>query len=113
MSDDQNNQNQNQEDKNQLSIELSEETAEGIYSNLAVITHSDAEFIFDFVRIMPGIPKGKVKSRVFMTPKHAKKLHKALDENLKKYESAHGKVEEEGGFDEGIPMNFGGPTPEA
>ena len=111
MSDNQNNQNQ-EEDENQLNIELTEETAEGIYSNLAVITHSDAEFIFDFVRIMPGIPKGKVKSRVFMTPKHAKKLYKALEENLKKYESAHGNVEEEGGF-EGIPMNFGGPTPEA
>lgn len=110
MSDDQNN--QNQEDDNQLNIELTEELAEGIYSNLAVITHSDAEFIFDFVRIMPGIPKGKVKSRVFMTPKHAKKLYKALEENLKKYESAYGSIEEEGGF-EGIPMNFGGPNPEA
>lgn len=112
MSDDQNNQDQNQNDDNQINIELSEEMAEGTYSNLAVITHSDAEFIFDFVRIMPGVPKGKVKSRVFMTPKHAKKLYKALEENIKKYESAHGKVEEEGGF-EGIPMNFGGPTPEA
>ncbi len=112
MSDDQNNQDENQSDDNQINIELSEEMAEGTYSNLAVITHSDAEFIFDFVRIMPGVPKGKVKSRVFMTPKHAKKLYKALEENIKKYESAHGKVEEEGGF-EGIPMNFGGPTPEA
>lgn len=113
MSDNQNDDNQNQEKKdNQLNIELSEEMAEGTYSNLAIITHSDAEFIFDFVRVMPGVPKGKVKSRVFMTPKHAKKLYKALEENLRKHEAAHGKIEEEGGF-EGIPMNFGGPTPEA
>lgn len=111
MSNDQNNQQQG-DDENQLNIELSEEMAEGTYSNLAVITHSDSEFIFDFVRIMPGIPKGKVKARVFMTPKHAKKLYKALEDNLRKHESAHGKIEDEGGF-EGLPMNFGGPTPEA
>ena len=57
-----------------INIELSEEVAEGIYSNLAIITHSSSEFILDYIRIMPGVPKGKVKSRIVMTPEHAKKL---------------------------------------
>ena len=55
-----------------INIELSEETAEGVYSNLAIITHSSSEFILDYIRIMPGVPKGKVKSRIIMTPEHAK-----------------------------------------
>ena len=60
-------------DKNQLNIELSEEIADGIYSNLAIITHSSAEFVIDFIRVMPGVPKAKVKSRILMTPQHAKR----------------------------------------
>lgn len=110
MSDEENN--NNPQDEDQMNIELPEEVAEGTYSNLAIITHSSSEFVFDFVRIMPGIPKGRVKSRVLMHPKHAKKLLNALSDNVKKYEAANGKIDDEGGF-EGIPMNFGGPTPEA
>lgn len=104
MSEDQN--------ENHLNIELNEEVAEGTYSNLAIITHSSSEFIFDFVRLMPGVPKAKVKSRVFMTPQHAKRLLHALNENMRKYEQQHGMVadlEQQHGF----PMGFGGPAGEA
>ncbi|MGM0619595.1 MAG: DUF3467 domain-containing protein, partial [Bacteroidota bacterium] len=73
----------------QLNIELSEEVAQGIYSNLAVITHSSSEFVVDFVRIMPGVPKANVKSRVILTPEHAKRLLMALQDNIKKFESLH------------------------
>lgn len=66
--------------QNQINIELSDETAEGIYSNLAIITHSNAEFIIDFVKMMPGVPKAKVKSRIILTPQHAKRLMGALRE---------------------------------
>lgn len=100
-----------QKEKNQLNIELSEEVADGIYSNLAIITHSNAEFVFDFIRVMPGVPKAKVKSRILMTPQHAKRLLKALADNIAKYEVAHGDIKDNEGFG-GIPMNFG-PTAKA
>ncbi|QQL48273.1 DUF3467 domain-containing protein [Mucilaginibacter ginkgonis] len=96
-----------QQNDNQLNIELSEEVAEGIYSNLAIITHSNAEFVVDFVRVMPGIPKAKVKSRVILTPEHAKRLLNALSDNIEKYESINGRIkipDENNGF----TMNFGG-----
>lgn len=95
-----------------LSIELSEEIADGEYANLAVITHSNSEFIMDFVKIMPGVPKAKVKSRVIMTPQHTKRLMLALKDNIQKFEQINGpiKATEPGG---GYPMNFGGPTAEA
>lgn len=99
--------------KNQMNIELPEEVAQGIYSNLAVITHSASEFVIDFVRIMPGIPKAKVKSRIVLTPEHAKRLMHALQENVKKYESMHGQIKNIGGGNPQMPMNFGGPTPQA
>lgn len=94
---------------NQIDIELSEEVAQGTYSNLAVITHSSSEFVVDFVRIMPGVPKADVKSRVILTPENAKRLMYALKDNMDKYESMHGKIsiEEEKGPE--IPLNFGGP----
>jgi len=76
----------------QINIELSEEIAQGEYSNLAVITHSSAEFIVDFVSMMPGTPKALVKSRIILTPQHAKRLMKALGENVKKFESQHGPI---------------------
>lgn len=99
---------------NQLNIELSEEVAQGTYSNLAVITHSSAEFVVDFVRIMPGVPKAKVKSRIVLTPEHAKRLLGALQDNISKYEAMHGKIKNiEGGGTPNIPMNFGGPTAQA
>lgn len=97
--------------QNQLNIEISEETAEGSYANLAIITHSNAEFIVDFVNVMPGTPKSKVKSRIILTPQHAKRLMKALMENVSKYEASNGTIKdiEEIQF----PLNFGGPTPQA
>jgi hypothetical protein len=98
----------------QLNIELSEEMAEGTYSNLAILTHSHSEFIVDFVQIMPGAPKAKVKSRVILTPQHAKRLLLALEDNIQKYEQLHGHIKEgepQGGGS--IPMTFGGPTTQA
>lgn len=80
--------------KNQINIELTDEMAGGIYSNLAIITHSPTEFVLDFVSMMPGAPKAKVKSRIVMTPQHAKRLYKALAENLSKYESNFGPIKE-------------------
>ncbi|CUT01502.1 DUF3467 domain-containing protein [Candidatus Chrysopegis kryptomonas] len=76
----------------QINIELGEKEAEGIYSNLAIITHSPAEFVIDFTRILPGVPKAKVFARIIMTPQHAKLLLKALDENIKKYEATFGEI---------------------
>jgi hypothetical protein len=101
---------ENQE--NQLNIELSEEIAEGIYSNLAIITHSATEFVFDFIRIMPGVPKAKVKSRIVLTPEHAKRLLNAMADNIQKYEMVNGKIKMQEG-NQGLPMNFGGPTAQA
>jgi hypothetical protein len=75
-----------------MQIELSEEVAQGIYSNLAVISHSSSEFVIDFVRLVPGVPKAKVKSRIILTPEHAKRLLIALAENVKKYESQNGEI---------------------
>lgn len=97
---------------NQLNIELVDEVAEGVYSNLAIITHSNSEFVLDFVRVMPGLPKAKVKSRVILTPQHAKRLLNALNDNLKKFEDVHGKVDD-GSNNPPFPMNFGGPTAQA
>jgi len=98
--------------QNQLNIELSEEIAEGVYSNLAIITHSNAEFVVDFVRVMPGVPKAKVKSRIILTPQHAKRLLRAIGDNIKKYEQANGTIEEDDNFS-GLPLNFGTPTAQA
>jgi len=95
----------------QLNIELPDEIAEGIYSNLAIINHSVSEFVLDFISIMPGRPKAKVKSRIVLTPQHAKRLAKALADNVKKFEQQHGEIKD---YDKQptIPMNFG-PTGEA
>lgn len=99
---------------NQINIELSEEVAQGVYSNLAVITHSSSEFVVDFVRIMPGVPKAKVKSRIVLTPEHAKRLLMALQDNIKKYESLHGPIRNaDKPSGPVMPMTFGGPTAEA
>jgi len=95
------------EQKNELSIELSAEVAEGIYSNLAIISHSNSEFVIDFVRIMPGTPKANVKSRIILTPEHAKRLLFALQDNISKYEQSNGKIKV--GEQQYIPpMSFGG-----
>lgn len=76
----------------QINVELGEKEAEGIYSNLAMITHSPAEFIIDFTRMLPGVPKTRVYARIIMTPQHAKSLQKALTENIEKYESQFGEI---------------------
>lgn len=99
--------------KNQINIELKEDIAQGLYSNLAVITHSSAEFVVDFVRVMPGIQKADVKSRVILTPEHAKRFMKALQDNIEKYESMHGPIKTFEGPGPTMPMNFGGPTAQA
>lgn len=75
-----------------LSLELDDKVAEGIYSNLAVINHSATEFVVDFVSVMPGMPKGKVRSRIVLTPDHAKRLLNALADNIQKFENAYGKI---------------------
>lgn len=97
--------------QNQLNIELSEEMAEGIYSNLAIITHSNAEFVVDFINVMPSAPKAKVKSRIILTPQHAKRLLKALADNVKKFEQVHGNIKDLEPVS--IPMQFGGPAAQA
>jgi hypothetical protein len=99
--------------QNEINIELSEEVAEGQYSNLAIITHSQSEFILDFIQIMPGMPKGKVKSRVVMNPQNAKRLMLALNDNIKKFEAINNVIEL---GDQGPmmpPINFGGTNNQA
>ena len=93
-----------------LNIELTEDTAQGIYSNLAIINHSPSEFVVDFIQMMPGIKKAKVRSRVILTPQHAKRLNKALSDNISKFENQHGEINDVDP-NKGIPLNFGGPTP--
>jgi hypothetical protein len=96
---------------NQLNIEISEEVAEGQYANLVIITHSHAEFVVDFVNVMPGTPKSRVRSRIILTPQHAKRFMKALSENVVRFEAANGKIQDL--EDVQVPLNFGGPTAQA
>ena len=99
------------EQNNQLNIEISEEMAEGAYANLAIITHSHAEFVVDFVNVMPGAPKSKVKSRIILTPFHAKRLMKALIDNVKRFEAQYGNIKDQ--ETTAMPFNFGAPTAQA
>lgn len=92
-----------EEKKQQLDIELSHEIAQGTYANLAIISHSTSEFIIDFVRIMPGVPKADVKSRIILTPEHAKRLMLALQDNIRRYEQINGKIN--------LPEEAGAPFP--
>ncbi len=102
---------QDQNQQNKLNIELSEDMAQGIYSNLAVITHSGTEFVLDFISMMPGVPKAHVKSRIVVAPENAKRLLMALQDNVAKYEAQHGPIRQN---DNGnAPMNFGVPTAKA
>ena len=101
---------EDQNEEGQINIELDESVAEGTYSNLAIINHSVSEFIVDFINVMPGLPKAKVKSRIILTPQHAKRLTKALADNVHRFEQAHGEIKD---YEQPpIPMNFG-PTGEA
>jgi len=104
---------QQPEPENQLNIELSEDMAEGVYANLAMIAHSQSEFVIDFIRIMPGVPKAKVKARVILTPDHAQRLLAALRDNIGKYEASFGSLRELGDDSFGFPMNYSGPVGEA
>ena len=100
-----------QQPQSQINIEITEEVAEGMYANLAIITHSQAEFGIDFVNVMPGTPKSKVKSRIIFTPQHAKRFMKALAENVQRYEAANGTIKD---LEEvQIPLSFGGPAAQA
>ena len=109
---DKENKDQEQPQQGQLNIELNEDVADGIYSNLAIITHSNAEFVIDFIAVMPGTPKARVKSRILVTPQHAKRLARALQENISKFESVNGTIEETDP-PTAVPMNFGGQTGQA
>ena len=102
-----------QDDKKQqkLNIQIDDDVAQGIYSNLAIINHSQTEFVLDFVNIMPGSPKNKVRSRVILTPQHAKGLLRALSDNINRFEKSQGKIKEQD--KPNVPLNFGGPTGEA
>jgi len=115
---------ENQENNNQskqINIELKEDVAQGLYSNLAIINHSSSEFVVDFVRVVPGVDKAEVKSRVILTPEHAKRFMQALQENIEKYESQYGKITRPDGSGSGsnsndfggLPLNFGGPAGQA
>tara|TARA_B100001057_G_scaffold469480_1_gene529860 strand:+ start:4728 stop:5042 length:315 start_codon:yes stop_codon:yes gene_type:complete len=99
-----------QQNEQQINIELDEVTAEGTYSNLAIINHSPSEFVIDFVAIMPGTPKAKIKSRIILTPEHAKRFQSALADNIRRYEESHGEIDSK--EQPPIPLNFG-PTGEA
>lgn len=98
--------------QNQINVELTEDIAEGVYANLAMIAHSNSEFVIDFIRLMPGVPKAKVKSRIIITPEHAKRLLGALSENINKYEEVFGSIKHSDDAPK-FPMNFGGPVGEA
>lgn len=95
----------------QLNIQLTEEIAEGVYSNFAIITHSNTEFVVDFIRIMPGVNKANVKSRIILTPEHAKRLLAAFQENINQFEALHGPIDTRDA--PAIPMNFGGQDAQA
>lgn len=95
-----------QQHQQQINIELPPEQAEGTYANLAIITHSAAEFVIDFTRILPGVPKTKVYSRIIMTPQHAKSLLRALEDNIKKFEDQHGEIKIAGAPGQGRQIGF-------
>ena len=101
------------EQKNEINIELGEDVAQGTYANLAIISHSQSEFVIDFVRMVPGVPKARVKSRIILSPEHAKRLLSALQDNIAKYESVNGKIKINEGGTLPIPMNFGPGTAQA
>lgn len=98
---------ENQNPNQQINIELSEKEAEGIYSNLAIISHSQAEFVIDFTRLLPGVPKAKVHARIIMTPQHAKLLQRALSDNIMKFEAQNGEIRIDNGNNP-FPGFFGG-----
>ncbi|GAB4168163.1 MAG: DUF3467 domain-containing protein [Calditrichia bacterium] len=95
--------------KQQLNVEIPSDKAEGTYSNLVMITHSPAEFILDFTKMMPGVPKAIVQSRIIMTPHHAKMFLHALQENIKMFENQFGEIKVPGKMNN-KQFGFSGPT---
>ncbi|MBC3784396.1 DUF3467 domain-containing protein [Spirosoma utsteinense] len=102
-----------QNPENSIDVELSEEIAEGTYANLAMIAHSNSEFILDFIRLMPGVPKAKVKARIILTPEHAKRLLEALRENISRFEEAYGDISNPTDTFRFPSGGFGGPVGQA
>ncbi|MBO3273412.1 MULTISPECIES: DUF3467 domain-containing protein [Hymenobacter] len=100
------------QDPNAINIELPEDIAEGQYANLAMIAHSSSEFVIDFIRLMPGLPKAKVKARIVITPEHAKRLLAALADNVERFEQTFGPINSQPEMPS-FPMNFGGTMGEA
>lgn len=96
-----------------MEIELTREEAPGTYSNLVMITHSPSEFVFDFIAVMPGLTKAKVVKRMILTPEHAKRFSKALQDNIRRYEESYGEIQVRGKHDPQQPFNYRGPLPEA
>ena len=92
-------------EKNNINIELDENVSQGTYSNLVIVNHSPTEFVLDFVNVMPGVPKAKVRSRIILTPEHTKKFINALNENLIKYEKVFGEIKNS--QREVLPISFG------
>ncbi|WP_165024736.1 DUF3467 domain-containing protein [Dysgonomonas sp. ZJ279] len=97
----------NRDNENQIQIELPEDIAQGTYSNLSIISHSSSEFVIDFIRVVPGLPKAKVQSRIILTPDQAKRLLHALNENIKRYEKQNGHVDIDNAEGFLPPMNNG------
>lgn len=87
--------------KQQITIDLSPEVGEGIYANLTIIAHNASEFVLDFARLLPGVPKAKVHARVVLTPSAAKGLHRSLGQNIERYENSHGEIKAGGPQDSG------------
>lgn len=106
-------QQQNQNTDGSIDVELSEDIAEGTYANLAMIAHSSSEFILDFIRLMPGVPKAKVKARIILTPEHAKRLLEALRENIGRFEETYGDINEPSDTFRIPGGGFGGPVGQA
>ena len=98
---------------NEINIELPDNIADGTYANLSIISHSDGEFVLDFVRVMPNLPKARVKSRVIVSPSQAKRLLNALQENIQRYERSHGTIQDPGQQQMPFPMNFNTPKGQA
>ncbi len=94
-----------EDNKKQLNIDIPESVADGVYSNLAIISHSPTEFVVDFAQIAPPVQKAKVRSRVIMTPQNAKRLYRALAENLQKYEQNFGPIKDIN--DTAVPFTMG------
>ena len=103
--------NRSEETESKLNIELNDKIAEGEYSNLVMVGHSKEEFILDFIRVMPGVPSARVKSRIIITPRHAKRFLRALAENIERFEDANGVISESEVPE--IPLSFGSDIGEA